>query len=97
MVGFTVRTSTVNSVWDREVVKGVLLFFELVLADISDLTASIVDGREAHGIVREGWGGGEGDWDLEYVLCCGELISGIDAVSRFASWFTGITSYHNIT
>ena len=54
LVGFTVRTSTVNSVSDREVVKGVLLFFELVLTDISDLTASIVDGREADGIVREG-------------------------------------------
>ena len=54
MVGFTVRTSTVNSVSDREVVKGVLLFFELVLADISDLTASIVDGREADVIVHEG-------------------------------------------
>ena len=54
MVGFTVRTSTVNSVSDREVVKGVLLFFELALADLLDLTASIVDGREADGIVREG-------------------------------------------
>ena len=34
MVGFTVRTSTVNPVSDREVVMGVLLFFEQVLADI---------------------------------------------------------------
>ena len=75
-VDSAVMTSTDNSVSDKEDnMVCSLLHGEIVLADLSDLMSSYVDGIEVGEIRHERWGGSG------RVSGCDELKSGFDAVT----------------